>query len=103
MELINRGFIAVNPKREFMQKINDLLELDIPTPAKPESSIYLIEEDFINDQTTLNKHIKEIIESELQQLDPENKSEKPEINSSNFREYFEVSMGSFVYDLHHQT
>jgi len=102
MKLMNRGYIAVNPKRELMQKTNESLGQNIPVPNKPESSIYLIEEDFLDDQITLNKHIKKIIESELKQLDPEEQTTLPEINNINFHDYFEVSMGSFVFDLHNQ-
>ena len=103
MKIMNRGYIAVNPKREFMQQTNDSIGQNIPTPNKPESSIYLIEEDFLDDQITLNKHIKKIIASELKQLDPENQTKAPEINANNFHDYFEVSMGSFVFDLHNQS
>jgi hypothetical protein len=103
MKLMNRGYIAVNPKREFTQKTNDALGHNVPVPNQPEASIYLIEEDFIDDQITLNKHIKQIIASELKQLDPEDQIEAPEINANNFHDYFEVSMGTFVFDLHKQS
>ena len=99
MKIMNRGYIAVNPKKEFMQQTNDSIGRNVPTPNKPESSIYLIEEDFLDDQITLNKHIKKIIASELKQLDPESQTETPEINANNFHDYFEVSMGGFVFDL----
>jgi hypothetical protein len=102
MKLMNRGYIAVNPKREFMQKTNEALGHKVPVPHQPEASIYLIEEDFIDDHVTLNEHIKKIIISELKQLDPEGKKPRPEINANNFHDYFEVSMGSFVFDLHDQ-
>ena len=100
---MNRGYIAVNPKREFTQKTNDALGHNVPVPHQPEASIYLIEEDFIDDQITLNKHIIQIIASELKQLDPEDQIEAPEINANNFHDYFEVSMGTFVFDLHNQS
>ena len=102
MKLMNRGYISVNPKREFLQKTNKSLGLNHPVPQQPEASIYLIEEDFIDDQITLNKHVKKIIESELKQMDPERQGLRTEINADNFNDYFEFSMGSFVFDLHDQ-
>ena len=103
MKLMNRGYIAVNPKRKFMLEINQSLGLSIPVPNHPEASIYLIEEDFIDDQVTLNKHIKKILTSELKQLDSEDQKVALEINAKNFHDYFEVSMGSFVFDLHDES
>ena len=102
MKLMNRGYIAVNPKREFMVETNKSMGYKIPVPQRPEASIYLIEEDFIDDEITLKKHIKKIIASELKQMDPESHNKAPEINTKNFHEYFEVSMGSFVFDLNDQ-
>ena len=86
-----------------MLEINQSLGLNIPIPHHPEASIYLIEEDFIDDQMTLNKHVKKILASELKQLDPEGQKATVEINVNNFHDYFEVSMGSFVFDLHDQS
>ena len=99
MKLMNRGYIAVNPRREFMEGTNESLGHKTPIPDQPEASIYLIEEDFIDDHITLRKYIKKIIASELKQLDPESQTETPEINANNFHDYFEVSMGGFVFDL----
>ena len=52
MKLMNRGYIAVNPRREFMEGTNESLGHKTPIPDQPEASIYLIEEDFIDDDIT---------------------------------------------------
>ena len=99
MTLLNRGFIIVSPKPVF---INDIVKLKadaIMTPNDSEPSIYLIEEDFWDDEAVLRKYYKKIVAAEIDQLGLNNEELKSKINLDNIHEYFKISMGSLVFDL----
>ncbi|MDB3905331.1 hypothetical protein N9335_02520 [Crocinitomicaceae bacterium] len=99
MKVLNRGFIVVSPKPIFILEFLGNSEADILTPVDPEPSIYLIEEDFWDDTTILKKYFKRILIAESKQLDNENESFVSKIKFDNIHDFFNISMGSLVFDL----
>ncbi|MBM3916926.1 MAG: hypothetical protein FJ349_04845 [Sphingomonadales bacterium] len=67
MNLVNRGFIQVKPKEKLVawaaEKNSDLL-----LHADAEATIYLIEEDFWDDDVVLKKYSKKIAQQEFDAL-----------------------------------
>jgi hypothetical protein len=104
MKIINRGFISVIPKTNFIKEvINNTQSANVLTPSTPEPSVYLVEEDFWDDEIILKKYHKKIISTELRQIEPEKNIQVEHINFDNFHEYFEVNMGNLVFDLEDQS
>ena len=100
MKLLNRGFIIVSPKTHF---INEILlhttSKELLTPRSPEPTVYLIEEDFWDDDIVLKKYVKRIITAEIKQIEPEKEISLSKISFDNIHDYFDISMGSLVLDL----
>ena len=59
MKVLNRGFIIVSPKPIFISEALNNSGNDLLSPDNPEPSIYLIEEDFWDDETVLKKYFKQ--------------------------------------------
>jgi len=104
MKILNRGFISVIPKPNFIKEFSQHEKSDhILMPKNPEATIYLIEDDFWDDEIVLKKYYKRIIEAELRQIDSDINTAVNVINSDNFHSYFETSMGNLVFDLENQS
>lgn len=99
MKVLNRGFISVSPRAIFISEALNNSKNDVISPKNPEPSIYLIEEDFWDDETILKKYFKQILRGEIKQLDTENESSLSKIKFDNIHDYFNISMGSLVFDL----
>lgn len=99
MKVLNRGFISVSPKPVFISELLKDSEANRLTPNHPEPSIYLIEEDFWDDEAILKKYYKRIINAEIKQYELENNAQQLDINFENIRDYFNISLGSMVFDL----
>ena len=99
MKVLNRGFIIVSPKPIFISEALNNSGNDLISPENPEPSTYLIEEDFWEDETVLKKYFKRILSGEIKQLDTKNESSLSKIKFDNIHDYFNISMGSLVFDL----
>ena len=56
MKILNRGFISVTPKPNFIKEFSQGEQTDhMLMPKVPEATIYLIEEDFWDDEIILKK------------------------------------------------
>jgi hypothetical protein len=99
MKVLNRGFIIVSPKPVFIHEAHANSDAAILSPDHPEPSIYLIEEDFWDDETVLKKYFKRIVNGEIKQLGNENESFALKIKFDNIHDYFNISLGSLVFDL----
>ena len=102
MKVLNRGFISVSPKPVFISEIFKDSETYPLTPSHPEPSIYLIEEDFWDDEVILKKYYKRIVDGETKQYGLENNGHQLDINFENIHDYFNISLGSMVFDLDHR-
>ncbi len=102
MKIVNRGFIAVTPKSSFIEKIRTIKEGDILVSDHPEPTVYLIEEEFWDDELIVKKYLKKILQAELRQILQASDPQITDINSQNFYDYFEIQTGGLVFDLEDQ-
>ena len=104
MKILNRGFISVVPKPNFIKEFSKHEKTDhMLMPNIPEATIYLIEEDFLDDEIVLKKYYKKIIEAELRQINSDKNTTNNQIDSNNFHTYFEINMGNLVFDLENKS
>lgn len=96
MKIVNRGFISVNPTKLFIDWANKNDE-DFDGLVSSEASVYLIEEDFYDDEPVLKSHFKKIFLNELESVS-EDDSSYPEINFELFNTWFNVELGASVFD-----
>lgn len=99
MKIINRGFILVQPKQAFCDwaKLQDT-DFDFDESDDLEGNVYLIEDDFFEIEPILEKNFKKIAHNEcLAVTDAE--EVHPKLSIEQFFEWFDVQVGSTVFDL----
>ena len=96
MKFVNRGYLSIKPTKLFIDWANSHDE-DFSALESSESSIYLIEEDFYDDEPVLKSHFKNVFLNELMAVS-EDESIYPEIKFEVFQEWFIVELGSSVFD-----
>lgn len=96
MKFVNRGYIIVQPKEAFINWANEN-DTDFSELEDNEPNIYLIEEDFYDDETVLKSYFKNIFSNELLAV-TDNESKFPPIKWEIFSEWFEVRLGATVFD-----
>ncbi|GAB5417954.1 MAG: hypothetical protein Crog4KO_14070 [Crocinitomicaceae bacterium] len=96
MKFVNRGYIIVRPKEAFIVWANEN-DADYSDLEDNEPNIYLIEEDFFDDETVLKGYFKRIFENELFAV-TDNESKFPPIRWEIFNEWFNVQLGATVFD-----
>lgn len=99
MKVLNRGYIIVSPKSIFFNELTPQSNIDYLVSEEPEPSVYLIEEDFWDDETVLKKYYKRIVHSEMSQLETKDAHLLGKIKFENIHEYFKITMGNMVFDL----
>ena len=99
MKVLNRGYIIVSPKSIFFHELTPQANNDYLVSEEPEPSIYLIEEDFWDDDTVLKKYYKRIVLGEMSQLEIKDANLLGKIKFENIHEYFNITMGGLVFDL----
>lgn len=97
MKIVNRGYIIVRPKKAFMDWANQNDE-DFEDLQDAEANIYLTEEDFYEDEPIIKASFKKIFMNELKSV-TEDKTVYPEMELDVFRNWFEVELGSMVFDM----
>ena len=70
IKILNRGFISVTPKPFFYEEAAKEMNEEMFTFINAEPTIYLIEEDFWDNETVLKKHFKKIIATETEKKPP---------------------------------
>jgi hypothetical protein len=99
MNILNRGFIAIKPTQEFLNWKSANSKDEIIEPENPESTIYLIEDEFWDEDELLKKYFKKIIKQELLGVS-ETKESWPQVETiEEFSNYFHTELGTFVFDL----
>lgn len=96
MKFVNRGYIIVQPKEAFIVWANEN-DADYSHLEDNEPNVYLIEEDFFDDDVVLKGHFKNIFENELFAV-TDIESKFPPIKWEVFTEWFEVRLGATVFD-----
>lgn len=82
------------PMIKWSEQFDEFLALD----EFSEPSVYLIEEDFMDEEPILKSHFKKIFQNELNTIS-EDESLYPEIKWEVFCEWFSVDAGTSVFDL----
>lgn len=97
MKFVNRGYIYVKPTDVFIEWANKYDD-DYTDLTSNEGTVYLIEEDFYDDEAMLTSKFKAIFSNELMAIS-EDETTYPEINRSNFDQFFVYELGSNTFDL----
>jgi len=96
MKFVNRGYIIVRPKEAFIVWANEN-DADYSNLEDNEPNVYLIEEDFYDDEQVLKQYFKGIFENELFSVTDKD-SKFPPIKWEVFNEWFSVRLGATVFD-----
>ena len=100
MNLLNRGFLAVTPKQSFWNWANTIdTELQFSVEDDIEPTTYLITEDFFDIEPIIEQHFKKIFKNELFAITEDENSWPTERNMDIFLEWFDIKVGSMVFDL----
>ncbi|MFM6946969.1 MAG: hypothetical protein ACKOWW_07500 [Flavobacteriales bacterium] len=98
MNLVNRGFLLVKPRKAFIElalSVNPSLLLD----ENAEGTTYLIEEEFWDDDLLIEKYAKKIWTQEFQAISNDNPELQLPAFSGNLNEFFSIELGCTVIDL----
>lgn len=96
MKIVNRGYLIIQPKQPFIswaKSQDETYELD----EYAEPNVYLIEEDFFEDEPVLKSNFKKIFENELLAV-IDDIDVFPEITFENFEDWFTIVLGNTVFD-----
>ena len=99
MKVLNRGYIIVSPKSIFFNELTPQANIDYLVSEEPEPSVYLIEEDFWDDETVLKNITKELSIAKCRNWKQKMLILLGKIKFENIHEYFKITMGSLVFDL----
>lgn len=96
MKFVNRGFIQVTPKKAFIDWANQHDE-DFTDLTDNEPSIYLVEDDFFDNDPVLLAHFKKIFKNELKAVCADEELFPP-LTIEEFHNWFDVTLGTSVFD-----
>ncbi len=96
MKIVNRGYIIIHPKQPFIDWA-DSQDEEYELDEYFEPNIYLIEEDFFEDEPVIKANFKKIFKNELNAVSDEEEI-YPDITMENFEEWFSVILGNTVFD-----
>jgi hypothetical protein len=99
MNIINRGQIVIFPTKNFEAWALQHSEDELYFSENPEPSVYLIEEEFWEDELVLEKYRKKIIKRECSEICSEEEKWPIIKNNEQFRHYFKAHLGIMVIDL----
>lgn len=99
MKILNRGFISVKPTTEFLNWKKSQANEELIEPDIAEATVYLIEDEFWDEEEILKKYFKKIAKHEFQNC-LETINSIPKIESvEDFFKYFTVEFGTLVFDI----
>ena len=96
--ILDRGYIMVEPTANMIEWLKKHQEIEPIQLDEYEPSVYLIEDDFMDDELVLKKYFEEIFVYELEST-AVHESLWPSINLTEFNYFFRIKMGVTVYDL----
>jgi hypothetical protein len=100
MNVLNRGFITITPKKPFFDWSNTIdAEMQFTIEDDIEPTVYLITEDFFDVEPLIEQHFKKIFKNELTAITEEEELWPTERNIDVFLEWFDIQLGSMVFDL----
>ena len=99
MKIVNRGYLSVLPSGKFWDWANANCQEENLLFQNDEPSIYLIEEDFWEEESVVTAYYAKIAKCEFETVNPI-KEIWPIISSiEEFKTYFSISSGNMVFDL----
>lgn len=99
MNILNRGQIVIFPTENFQLWAKENSEEDLFFSNEAEPSVYLIEEEFWEDELIIEKYRKKILKREFSEICSD-ESKWPIIkDNEQFRFYFNAFLGLVVVDL----
>ena len=99
MQIVNRGFLTIKPKKPFFDWANNIdKSVSFSEDDEVEGTNFLIEEDFFEIEPILEKHFKKILKNELSMIS-EDESIWPPISMETFLTWFDIDLGTIVFDL----
>lgn len=99
MKILNRGYISVKPTTLFLKWKSEISEEELIEAENQEASMYLIEDDFWEDEAMIKKYFKKVASHEFLSV-CHNKNQWPEMKEDEqFYNYFTLECGTFVIDL----
>lgn len=99
IKILDRGYISITPESLFWKEANKELQEPLLEIKNPEATIYLIEEDFWDNESILKKYYKGILEAEMRQVDTTGTLKLKELSIENIHDYFNIEFGNLVVDL----
>jgi hypothetical protein len=96
MKIVNRGYIIIRPKQAFIDWAMAQDE-EYVLDQSSEPNVYLIEEDFFEDEPVIKSNFKKIFKNELFSVSEDAES-FPEISLENFELWFSCVLGNMVFD-----
>ena len=100
MNVLNRGFITITPKKPFLDWSNTIdSEIQFSIEDDIEPTVYLITEDFFDIEPLIEQHFKKIFKNELTAITEDEELWPTERNIDVFLEWFDINLGSMVFDL----
>lgn len=100
MNIVNRGFLIVRPKKSFLDWANQLdAEVQFSEEDEVEGTNFLIEEDFFDIEPIIEKNFKKIFKHELSMVTEDESLWPQSLGQEVFFEWFSVDFGSIVIDL----
>ncbi len=96
MKIVNRGYIVVKAKQPFIDWVN-AQEDEFTMDLSSEGNVYLVEEDAFDDEPLIKSNFKKVFLNELASVSDDDTT-YPEIKLEVFGEWFDVEIGSAVFD-----
>jgi|694.fasta_scaffold32456_4 hypothetical protein len=99
MTILNRGQIVVYPTKTFETWAISHSEDELFFSETPEPTVYLIEEEFWDDDLVIEKYRKKIIQRECSDICSDQTKWPIIKDNEQFQHYFTVHLGIMVFDL----
>jgi hypothetical protein len=96
MQIVNRGYLLLIYKQAYFDWSNQFNEIAF-NEGELEPSVYLVEEDFIEEEPIIERNFKKIMEAEFSGV-CETEDEWPELSREIFDSFFSVIIGTAVMD-----
>jgi hypothetical protein len=96
--IVDRGFIIVEAQPEFIQWVQANSEESLIGIEDSEPSVYLITDDFLDDELVIKQYFQEMFLYELE-ISGIDESLWPEIKLENFKRFFKTKVGVSVFDI----
>ncbi len=98
MKLINRGFLLAKPKNAFIEWATEI-DPELMMDENSEGSLYLIEEEFWDDDLIIEKYAKKIWTQECSNIEADSKNWPVISETQSFTLFFHLELGCTVIDL----